>query len=134
MGDRPRRLDDFTGDWQMQRDILHADGSCARFEGTARFEAAGDGLVYREEGMLLMPGQPAIKAERRYRWGSDLSVFFDDGRFFHRIPPEGGETGHWCDPDIYRGHYDFSSWPVFSVSWQVTGPRKDYQSVTTYRR
>ena len=134
MGDRARRLDDFTGAWQMQRDIRHADGGRARFEGTARLEVAGDDLAYREEGMLLMPGQPAIKAERRYRWGPDLSVFFDDGRFFHRIPPEGGETGHWCDPDTYLGHYDFSSWPVFTVRWQVTGPRKDYQSVTTYRR
>jgi hypothetical protein len=73
-------------------------------------------------------------AERRYVWHPDLSVHFDDGRFFHKIPQEGGATDHWCDPDSYEGCYDFSKWPDFGVTWRVTGPRKSYRMHSLYKR
>jgi hypothetical protein len=72
--------------------------------------------------------------ERRYLWALDLSVLFEDGRFFHKVPPLGGATAHWCDPDQYDGMYDFSDWPEFAVTWHVRGPRKDYRMETQYRR
>jgi hypothetical protein len=73
-------------------------------------------------------------AERRYLWSADLSVWFEDGRFFHNVPPHGGPTAHWCDPDQYDGQYDFADWPAFRVTWRVRGPRKDYRMETLYRR
>ena len=105
-----------------------------RFEGTAHWQPDRENMAYREEGSLLMPGQMAIFAERSYVWTPELAVYFDDGRFFHNVPATGGDTDHWCDPDTYKGSYDFAKWPEFSVTWRVSGPRKDYTSVTIYHR
>ena len=81
-----------------------------------------------------MDGKTPMQAERRYRWSTDLSVYFDDGRFFHCVPKSGGETQHFCDPDMYKGTYDFAEWPTFRVTWDVRGPRKDYRMTSTFTR
>jgi hypothetical protein len=129
-----RVLQDFLGQWRVVRRIMPATGPDARFEGRAVWHPDAEGALYREDGHLLMPGQPPMQARREYRWAADLSVYFPDGRFFHQVPSEGGETVHWCDPDTYHVRYDFSDWPVFCAIWTVSGPRKDYRSETTYAR
>jgi hypothetical protein len=131
----PRRsLEDFEGVWSLARWITHGDGTQARVEGQARWVRRAEGADYVETGTLSMPGQPPLMTERRYLWDAGLSVFFEDGRLFHRVPPAGGRVSHWCDPDRYEGLYDFSAWPVFEVSWTVSGPRKEYHMHTIYRR
>lgn len=134
MGRFARVLADFEGDWRLLREIVQADGGRASFAGVAVWRPDAQGLCYEERGLLQIPGQPAMQAERRYLWREDLSVWFDDGRFFHKVPPEGGATGHWCDPDQYDVSYDFSEWPRFSQRWRVRGPRKDYEMLSQYRR
>ena len=129
-----RVLTDFEGLWTLRREIVRQDGMRAHFIGTAEWRSEARGMLYSEAGQLTMPGTPVMRAERRYVWQDDLSVFFEDGRFFHRVPAGGGETEHWCDPDTYRGRYDFSAWPRFEVSWQVTGPQKAYHSHSLYER
>ena len=129
-----RVLADFRGLWHLRREIVQQDGTQAQFLGTAEWRPEANGLLYSEEGQLSMPGSPVMRAERRYVWREDLSVFFEDGRFFHRVPAEGGETEHWCDPDTYKGRYDFKDWPCFEVSWHVTGPHKAYHSRSLYER
>ncbi len=131
---KPRQLTDFRGGWQVQREIIHADGTRAAFRGVADWRPTPQGLDYVETGQLLIPGQTPFAASRSYLWRADLSVWFSDGRFFHRIPPLGGATSHWCDPDQYEGQYDFQPWPLFRVTWQVSGPRKSYRMISTYRR
>jgi len=128
----PRRLADFLGGWHVARRLIHDDGSEGRFEGRADWSAEGAGAVYAEVGQLWLAGQGPFTAERRHRWGADMAVFFEDGRLFHHVPPLGGAVGHWCPPDQYDGHYDFLDWPVWRVTWCVTGPRKGYRSATTY--
>jgi hypothetical protein len=128
----PRQLSDFEGRWRVSRRIRPREGPGARFEGHAEWTDAQAGLIYRETGTMTLEGQIPMQAERRYLWTPELAVHFDDGRFFHRVPPVGGATDHWCDPDTYRGRYEFDSWPFFRVTWQVTGPRKDYLSITEY--
>lgn len=130
----PVVLTDFEGDWSLTRDIAHADGTSARFEGQAVWRPGSTGCDYHEQGVLQMPGATALTAERRYQWTPDLSVFFEDGRFFHKVPQQGGQTQHWCDPDHYVGHYAFDHWPQFTVVWHVTGPRKDYKMTSYYVR
>lgn len=125
-----RVLADFIGDWRLSRQICHADGTRATFDGTARWEADG---TYVETGTLDM-GTARFSAERRYRWTDDLDVYFDDGRFFHAVPQCGGDAAHWCDPDQYDVTYDFSRWPEWTARWQVRGPRKDYVMLTTYAK
>ena len=99
------------------------------FENVARFHYAHRGTC-----RVAVAGQPKMAAERRYFWAQDLSVYFEDGRFFHRVPAEGGTAHHWCDPDRYTLVYDFSGWPRFTVDWRVTGPRKNYSAHTSYCR
>lgn len=127
------QLEDFIGPWRLTRQIQQADGQSARFEGEARWEPRPGGALYVESGTLLMPGG-RFHAERRYLWEADLTVRFEDGRYFHRVPPEGGETGHWCDPDQYDAAYEFTDWPLWSCRWRVRGPRKDYEMQSRYSR
>ncbi len=128
----PRVLADFEGRWKITRSIVPKRGPNGRFEGLGLWSADGDGLAYRETGTLFLDGAPPMQAERRYRWAPDLSVYFDDGRFFHRVPAAGGRTQHWCDPDTYTVEYEFADWPTFSVTWQVQGPRKSYEMTSLY--
>ncbi len=134
MGIEPRQLADFQGQWRLERDIVHADGTSARFVGRAVWECSGADLDYAETGELAVPGQAPITAGQRYIWRPDLTVWFSDGRYFHTVPARGGRTRHWCAPDRYDGEYDFDPWPRFRVTWRVSGPRKSYRMVSTYRR
>lgn len=129
-----RALKDFTGKWLLERVITPKDGNVARFSGQASWMPDADGLRYCETGQLQMPGQTPIHAERVYLWHADLSVYFEDGRLFHTVPPSGGAAAHWCPPDQYDGFYDFGDWPKFRVSWQVRGPQKNYTLVSNYTR
>ncbi|MGK8236294.1 DUF6314 family protein [Roseovarius sp. MS2] len=127
-------LDDFTGVWTLERVIQHEDGASARFSGRAVWKPDPKGLAYHETGEMVLETGARFLAERRYLWSVDLSVWFEDGRFFHTVPAQGGPTAHWCDPDQYDGHYDFADWPAFTVTWHVRGPRKDYRMETRYHR
>lgn len=129
-----RVLADFAGTWDVQRQIIPDQGQHGQFSGNAMWTAQGDALAYAETGTLTLDGARPMHAERCYLWTPELDIFFDDGRFFHRVPAQGGEAEHWCDPDTYRVHYDFGAWPVFRTRWRVDGPRKGYVMTTTYCR
>lgn len=131
---RPRVLADFEGTWDILRDVIPVTGPRARFEGQGIWTRAAGGCTYLEVGKLHMPNVAPMHAERRYFWSDGMAVFFDDGRFFHDVPPDGGRTQHDCAPDTYVVEYDFGDWPAFHVRWSVTGPRKDYVSDTWYKR
>lgn len=128
------KLLDFSGEWTIDRHIAAKGSHDAAFSGHAVWRPGADGARYKEQGQLSILGQQPLHAEREYFWTPDLKVFFPDGRFFHDVLTDGSECLHWCDPDTYKGRYDFSKWPVFTVAWDVSGPRKSYHSITTYRR
>lgn len=132
MPDRPRVLSDFEGRWQLTRQILHGDGTRAQFSGSAVWMPEGDGMRYEETGVLRIGQGVGMTASRRYLWTRDLAVLFEDRRFFHQVPPKGGGTTHWCAPDRYDVVYDFTSWPEFHVTWQVSGPGKSYRMESFY--
>lgn len=134
MPTKARVLRDFEGTWQIARDIIPDVGLPAQFEGHGIWSPTDGGLSYVETGTLTMAGTAPMKAERRYHWAEDLSIYFDDGRFFHTVPADGGETRHWCDPDSYHVTYDFSDWPHFDVTWRVDGPRKSYTTTSRFTR
>ncbi|WP_300029193.1 DUF6314 family protein [uncultured Roseobacter sp.] len=128
-----RVLADFLGRWSLKKTIRQGDGQMAAFEGTAVWVPEADGALYTEHGTLTLAGTAPLSAERRYRWSADLDIYFDDGRFFHSVPPQGGQAAHWCDPDQYDVAWDFADWPAFSARWTVKGPRKDYEMHCFYR-
>ena len=131
---KARTLDDFAGVWALSRVISQDGMPPGQFIGTATWAPHAEGLAYVEEGTLTIVGQTPMAATRRYLWKPDLSVWFDDGRYFHTVPAQGGDTDHWCDPDDYRVHYDFTMWPEFVVTWRVQGPRKSYTMTSRYSR
>lgn len=131
-GANPRVLSDFEGQWRLRKTITSKIGPDAEFDGTAHWTPAENGLRYSETGKLRLGDQAQVTAMRSYHWDVDLNVSFDDGRFFHRVPPQGGETGHWCPPDQYDVTYDFRDWPRFRVIWTVKGPAKDYVMISDY--
>ncbi len=129
-----RKLADFEGAFRLVRHITHVDAAPATFTGTATWSPDKDGLRYFEAGLLAIRGHHPMASERRYFWGPDLNVYFDDGRFFHQVPASGGSTSHWCDPDRYTASYHFNDWPNFQVVWRVKGPNKNYRMVSHYTR
>ena len=113
-------LQDFIGEWRIGREIRPAQGAIAHFEGRAVFTSEGAGLRYVEAGVLSLPGQPPMHAERTYLWqaeGDQIEVSFADGRPFHQFSPDAPQAAHWCDPDDYRVRYDFSAWPAWRRRW-----------------
>ncbi|TCO70936.1 DUF6314 family protein [Rhodovulum euryhalinum] len=132
-------LGEFEGAWRLVRVIEDARaGQTATFEGRAVFNRSGDGLYYAEHGILRLPGQAPMTAERRYLWrpaGAGIEVCFEDGRFFHAIASgPRAEAHHDCPPDRYAVAYDFGGWPAWSCRWRVIGPRKDYAMASSYAR
>ena len=128
-----RQLSDFLGQWSLRRLITPTQGPPARFVGEAVWsEVDGARAAYKEIGTLQIEGQAPLHSARGYIWDDSLTVWFEDGRFFHQIPPAGGQAEHWCDPDRYLATYRFDRWPRFEISWRVKGPRKDYLSVSSY--
>lgn len=132
------RLDAFRGNWTLTRRIEdRREGRSGHFSGSACFLPVGEGLDYREEGILTLGGAP-FRASRRYLWseaGGDIEVRFADGRFFHRFRPGARHPAaeHPCGDDLYRVAYDFSRWPHWRAEWRVRGPAKDYILVSDYR-
>lgn len=129
-----RVLADFEGTWTIARTIVQGTADPVVFEGQGVWSHTSAGLDYVETGLLRMSGVRPMRAERRYVWRRDLSVFFADGRFFHAVPAGGGHTVHLCDPDTYDVTYDFDAWPRFCVRWDVRGPHKSYVSDSVYTR
>ena len=131
-------LDDFEGAWVLERRIVHDNAPDAVFRGSAWFLDDGVGLTYEEKGLLKVEGHRAASAQRRYLWregqGGVIEVSFEDGRAFHVIDPANPDDSHWCDPDRYEVSYQFAHWPDWISTWKVTGPKKAYRMVSTYRR
>lgn len=132
---------DFAGGWQVLRRIDDRYGAMqGDFSGSAVLTPVGvDGLDYVESGQMRFGAAAPMQATRRYHWqfaGDRVQVRFSDGRDFHSFVPAGQVAGsdHPCGEDYYTVTYDFTRWPDWRATWVVQGPRKDYTSVTDYRR
>lgn len=127
------------GEWTVVRVI---NGGAGRFEGRAQFTPdphTPAGLVWHEHGRLRL-GAHDGPAERTLRiepaGGGAWEVLFAAGRPFHPLDLRGGscEATHLCGADTYRGRYLIESADRFTVSWRVTGPRKDDLIESVYDR
>ncbi|WP_172330384.1 DUF6314 family protein [Mangrovicoccus sp. HB161399] len=127
-----------AGRWQVTRRIEDAlAGGTARLAGEAVFSPDGEGLRYEESGTLTLPTGQSFAAAQSYLWRFDPlpRVLFADGRLFHAFDPAEPEAEivHLCGGDLYRGRYRVSA-EHWEAEWRVKGPRKDQQSLITYRR
>ncbi len=132
-------LSSLAGDWALERAIRHDDGAEHKFIGHARFQWSGPRLIEDQTGQLDIGTGAPLVATRRYVWTGEagrIEVLFDDMRPFHTIPLNTvrPETTHLCPPDRYHVAYDFASFPDWSATWRVEGPRKSYAMESRYTR
>ncbi|MEM8536805.1 MAG: DUF6314 family protein [Pseudomonadota bacterium] len=131
---------DFAGEWRMSRQIDDLRiGESGALYGTVSFTHDGDTLRYEEKGTLVFASAAPIKAQRAYIWrfaGKHVEVAYANGAPFHSFPlvAEAAATPHLCGDDTYNGVYAFADFPQWQLTWNVTGPRKNYRTVTTFTR
>jgi hypothetical protein len=138
--DRPSDLIELlAGRWSVERRLEdRRSGRSGEFTGTATFTPDGDGLRWTEQGRIRF-GDHDGPAGRRLSIapaGDGWLVAFDDGRPFHALDLAGGAcvVEHVCGADRYDGEYRLRDPDTLEVTWRVTGPRKDVEIVTRYRR
>ncbi len=127
------------GTWRLSRTIEdRRAGQRGRLDGQAVFAPQGEGLVYRERGVLRL-GACTGPAERVYRYGfpapacapgrapARAEVAFQDGRPFHDLDLSHGRWSvvHRCRDDLYRGSFEIEDRDRWTALWRVSGPRKD---------
>ncbi len=128
------------GTWRLSRTMEdRRAGQRGRLDGQAVFAPQGEGLVYREHGLLRL-GAFEGPAERVYRYGFSrpqrAEVAFEDGSLFHslELSEAGWRVEHRCRNDLYRGLFRLAAPGAWEAVWLVTGPRKDHRLVTRYNR
>jgi hypothetical protein len=132
-----------AGAWSFDR-VIEGQGSMM---GLATFRPLdAECLAYREQGCLKLQNGTELEAEREYvfrKRDRGFEVFFKETppRLFHTIEltaSDGGvlsgSAGHLCNLDHYQSTYIFRGDGGFVIRHIVSGPRKDYTMITTYRR
>jgi hypothetical protein len=143
------------GAWAFSRSIsCRLTSTVTRVVGTASWlplTPAPDeraALEQVEDGLLALPGAAPggtlapLPVTAKYSWhwpdgGGAALVRFPDGRPFVAdvdFLAAPCAVAHACAPDAYEGHFERDGDGAFVVVWTVTGPRKDYVSVTRFTR
>jgi len=131
-------LDDFEGTWRIDR-VIKGRPMAGTLTGTAAFQReAGQGLICREVGQLTLESGQIFPATRGYHWRAEAAriiVDFEDNTPFHDFTPSGiSFARHNCAPDTYDVTYDFTAWPNWTATWEVSGPQKAYRMHTRFGR
>jgi hypothetical protein len=128
-----------SGRWSIHRrlvDLRH--GGVGGFTGTASFEPDGDRLRWAEAGRMRFGGHegPAARELSIVGGPDGWTVAFADGRPFHPLDLATGActVEHRCGDDLYAGEYRLLGPDALDVRWRVTGPRKQQEIHTSYRR
>lgn len=139
----PGTLAFLRGAWHLDRILTdHRLGVTGSFTGEALFERAGDPAVlrYSERGELRFGGHtgPAWRSLLcRGLPGGAVDVRFADGREFYRLDLA---SGRWRAKHVCAGRDDYVvtfrvlAADLLEERWRVTGPGKDYVSLTRLRR
>ena len=116
-----------------------------RFVGQGRFTLDAQGIAYYEKGDLTLEDGRVIEgATKRYLYkleADTIAVYFadgvDKGKLFHRlgfIDPNNAVASYPCGDDFYETTYAFDLPQGFTITHKVTGKKKDYTSMSVYRR
>lgn len=130
----------FLGVWHLARTIEdRQDRRHGFLRGSAAFEPDGCDLRYRETGRLRL-GAYSGAVEQHYQYAfprpDHAEVRFADGRRFFALALRHGRDTflHRCGADIYCGTMEIFDAAHFAMTWQVSGPRKDYCLRSRYWR
>lgn len=124
----------YEGRWMVRRlAIDYLARSSYRFAGTATI----DGGSFAETGTVSL-GANEFPATRQYDLvakDTGIEVFFADGRPFIMLAAMPDQrVHHLCGADDYRGRFFFRGNDEWAERWRVIGPRKNYASLSLYRR
>lgn len=144
----PRAL---LGDWTFDRVVTdHLASETITVRGRTSFELVDPGRVrWTEHGTLRRAGGEAEVSRELFvvRRDDGWTVTFSDGRDFHPWVPN-RRVEHLCGADTYRGLAEFGAGvgtsanrahedppgEQWTLTWWVSGPRKDYEMVTRLTR
>jgi hypothetical protein len=124
--------DTLLGTWSLARTIEDRRlGEDSYLTGVLDLTEEQPGLIRWQERATWhrRGGDVAVGRRLRVERADDgWWVLFEDGREFHPWAP-GEPVVHDCAPDTYRGQVSGTP-DGWSVTWEVTGPEKDYTMTT----
>jgi hypothetical protein len=129
-----------TGAWELERTITdHRTGATGSFAGGGEVRTVGRRGRYEERGRLRLGGYDGSTHRALEFVGTDggaVAVRFADGRPFIELNLVDGtwRAVHPCRLDRYELRFEVGSSDLLLEHWRVTGPAKDYEARTTWRR
>lgn len=133
-------LDYLTGTWALDRTLAdHRTGATGSFAGDGEVRTTGRRGRYQERGRLRFGGYDGGAHRALDLIATDAgaaAVHFTDGRPFFELGLRSGacRAVHQCGPDRYELQFEVDSPDLLVERWRVTGPQKDYEARTTWRR
>ena len=129
----------FQGDWRFERQVTGLFSENAFLKGRAVFMDLPKSIQrsYEEQGAYEQQGQE-VSFQNSYLYDVPspqcCRVLFPDGRLFYELSQNVQGLQHLCGEDHYEGNFEAVSQDLWTLSWYVKGPRKDYEIVTSYIR
>ncbi|MBA1141691.1 DUF6314 family protein [Mesorhizobium neociceri] len=131
--------------WQSIADSLACAWTVRRtmidFLARTSYKFTGNAVVtanaFTERGVMqigahAMPASRAYKLERR---GHLIVILRADGSEFIELEPKATQNvQHHCGADVYAGRFLFRGPDEWAEAWRVKGPRKNYASLSRFRR
>jgi hypothetical protein len=133
-------LDYLTGSWVLERVIAdHRIEATGFFGGVGELRTVGRRGRYEERGRLTFGGYDGTAYRTLDLIAADngvVAVHFADGRPFFDLELQSGlcRAAHPCNPDRYEFEFEIGAPDLLLERWRVTGPMKDYEAQTTWRR
>lgn len=133
-------LEYLSGTWDLTRIFAdHRAGTTGSFAGTAEVRTHDRRGRYEERGRLRFGGCDTSAHRALQLVGVDggaVAVRFIDGRPFFDLDLVRGtcRAVHPCRADRYELAFEVGSPDLLVERWRVTGPEKDYEAETTWRR
>ncbi|MGH2877853.1 MAG: DUF6314 family protein [Solirubrobacteraceae bacterium] len=128
-----------AGSWSLEREIVdHRAGITGLFLGDGEVRTHGRTGRYEERGRLRLGAYdgPAHRVLQFTAAGGAVAVSFADGRPFFELDLAHGHCRavHPCRADRYELEFEVAASELLLERWRVTGPAKDYEARTTWRR
>ena len=130
------------GEWSFKR--VFDNGNIGYGKVLFKFNDENE-FIYSETGNLKIKNGNVLRSNRKYIYNilkNELEIYFYElpKLLFQSIKLKNnngilyGKASHQCIEDCYMSNYIFKTNLEFEITHNVTGPRKNYSSHTTYSK